>query len=292
MRVVALLIFFLFLFTGDVFATLSLSLDAVPGEIDADQEFIGNVSLSCTNCSDSYLRGAFFSSGATDYFGYTRNDSGDWVNASNPKTIYFHILPVESSWSGQLRFRFDKEKAPGNYQFKVMRYTGSGSKSGETDSFPVNVIAPATPTPTATIIVTPTSTPTSTSASSAITKTTTPSAPSPTTTKTPTPQPTSTPTPSKIPTPTVQATNIRRSDLLTLTPTATLSGLVLASSQSADPSISAVLSAENQSLAVDEPEPDNVANFAFVGVLVATFGLLALIYRRLKLLAIKKERIK
>lgn len=251
MRVVALLMFFLFLFTGDVFAALSLSLGAVPGEIDADQEFIGDVSLSCTNCSDSYLRGAFFSSDATDYFGYTQNDSGDWVNASNPKTIYFHILPVESSWSGQLKFKFDQEKAPGNYQFKVIRYTNSGSKSGETNSFSINVIAPATPTPTPTPTATPTLTPT----------------------PTPTLAPTNTPTATDTVTPTKKISP-------SPSPTLDLAGLdVLGSSDAASPSSDLLIPAPPVSR---EVENHGIGPLTFGGIAVATLALLSLAFWRLR----------
>src|SRR3989344_5779536 len=280
MRILALLIFFLFLFPDSVFAALSLSLEGIPGEIDSDREFTGNVSLTCSNCGDSYLRGAFFSPGATDYFGYTQNDAGDWVNASNPKTIYFHLPPVESSWSGQLKFKFDQEKATGNYQFKVMRYTSSGSKSGETNLFSVNVITPVTPTTTASPTLSPISSPTSSPS------------PSPTATKTVTQTPTKAPTQFQTSVNPSTKTVASTPSTPSTTPSPTNKEIVgidiLSSSDSASPS-SEVTSPPP--LIAGKGDSRQISPLTLFGIIATTTALLSLVFWRLRKLT-RPNRVK
>ena len=108
----------------------------------------------------------FYSSG-TKYFGYTQNNTGDWINTTDDKTLYFHILPedtIESSWSGKLKVKADLNSSyyggPGEYNFKIGRYTSAkSSASWSSDIATISIIAP---TPTPTEETTPTSTLTST----------------------------------------------------------------------------------------------------------------------------------
>ncbi len=179
-------------------ATQSLSLNNVPVTVDQSGEFEIGITLSCPSCTtDSFLRGVFYPSG-TSYFGYTKDNNGNWSNAAGGNcTTYFKVaqtdLSKEGSWSGALRFKSDKDSpnynGPGEYLFKVGRYTPSCSSpsiwSTETTvaiTGPTPTLTPVPPTSTTvpTPIIKPTATPTS--------------LPSPT--KTPTPKPTSTKTPS------------------------------------------------------------------------------------------------
>ena len=151
---------------------MSLSVGNLPSSVDQSQEFQVDVNFSCPNCSDSYLRGVFYPSG-TSYFGYTQDNSGNWSNASGSNcTSFFKIAQTDlnqfGSWSGQLKFKLDTQSSyyngPGEYLFKVGRYTSSCSSPLWSSEVTIAVTGPtptATPTPTSTPVTTSTPTPTS-----------------------------------------------------------------------------------------------------------------------------------
>lgn len=182
--------------TGRVFAATSLSISNLPATVDQNQEFEIDILFTCSACTgDSYLRSVFYPSG-TSYFGYTQNKTGEWINASGSNcTQYYQILTselVEGTWSGKLKSKPDIANAfyngPGEYLFKVGRYTASCSNPTWSTESIITITGPSpTPTPT----VTPTSVPTSTPQPT--------NTPNPTATHTPIPSS----TPSKTPTPTV-----------------------------------------------------------------------------------------
>jgi len=169
-----------------VFSAISVSITNIPTTIDQSQDFGVDVTLNCPSCSsDSYLRAVFYPSG-TSYFGFTKNNTGDWINAPGGDcTQYFKLgatdLSKEGTWSGSLRVKVDPVSpyynSPGDYLFKVGRYTGGCSATWSQEST-ITVTGP-TPTPTQA----PTSTPTNTVT------------PTSTLTLTPTISPTSTPLP-------------------------------------------------------------------------------------------------
>ena len=182
-------------FVRPAYAVISMSVSNTPITVDQDQEFSADVSFLCSSCtSDSYIRGVFYPSG-TSYFGFTKDTNGNWINAPGGScSQYFKIAAgdiKEGSWSGTLQFKPDSTSAlyqgPGDYLFKVGRYTSSCSSPTWSTETTIAVTGP-TPTPT----------------------------PQPTSTPTPTPVPTNTatPTPTKTPTPTIKPTS-------TLTPTPT-----------------------------------------------------------------------
>ena len=147
-----------------------MSVANVPTTIDQSQDFGVNVSLSCPNCSsDSFLRGVLYPNG-TSYFGFTENNTGDWINAPGGDcTQYFKVgasdLSKEGTWSGSLRVKVDIASPyynnPGDYLFKVGRYTTSCSATWSQEST-ITVTGP-TPTPTHAPTSTPTNTATPTS---------------------------------------------------------------------------------------------------------------------------------
>ena len=208
MKAIILLIAFVLLFLTIIngssvsfSATQSLSLNNIPVTVDQSGEFEIGITLSCPSCTtDSFLRGVFYPSG-TSYFGYTQDNNDNWSNAAGGNcTTYFKIaqadLSKEGSWSGALRFKPDKDSpnynGPGEYLFKVGRYTPSCSSpsiwSTET------TVAITGPTPTLTPVP-----PTSTTVSTPTIKPTATLTPLPSPTKTPTPKPTSsTPSPTQI----------------------------------------------------------------------------------------------
>jgi len=187
----ALVIFLFFLFyliySQQVLAA-SLSIESTPSTVDQSQEFSTNALLSCSGCSDSYLRGVFYPSG-TSYFGYTQDNSGNWSNSPGSAcTTFYKVLQtdlVNGSWSGTLKFKPDKDSSyyngPGEYTFKVGRYTSScSSPSAWSNEVTIAITGP-------TLTPTPTSNPTS--------QTTVNPTPTPTPIKTPTPTKSITPSP-------------------------------------------------------------------------------------------------
>jgi len=192
---------------------VTISVSNVPSSLDQSQEVDADVFLSCDGCSDSYLRGVFYPNG-TNYFGFTQNNQGQWIGTSNDKTQYFKVGEndlFEGSWSGKLKVKPDPADSaysgPGNYVFKVGRYTGGGSATWS------NEVSLAISGPTATQ--------------------------APTKTPTPAPQATNTLTPTIIHSPTKKSTPTKTpTPKISLTPTIEVSpsGIVLGTETAATPS--------------------------------------------------------
>jgi len=153
-----------------IFSATSISFINAPATIDQVQEFEVDATLICTGCtSDSYIRGVFYPSG-TSYFGYTQNNVGVWINAPGGScTEYFKIASSdlkEGSWSGKLKVKPDIESSyyasPGEYLFKIGRYTGSCSATWSSEKTIAITGPTATPTSTPTPTNVPSSTPTNT----------------------------------------------------------------------------------------------------------------------------------
>lgn len=199
-KVVALLAFFILI--TPVFASRSLSI------ITDKTSLIGNDELTITASASGfttgetiYIKGAFYQSGSTNYFGYTQ--SGDtWIKNSTANANQRSI--IIDQWDGILKVKSDFDdsgfKGEGDYNLKVAFYylIGGGSLSSinwSENSITVNLNAPdPTPTPTAVPTATPTPTPVNTNT------------PTPTPTKTPTPTARATATPTRTPTPTTRPT--------------------------------------------------------------------------------------
>lgn len=160
------LLFFIWLFLFfplvRIYAAMMLSVSDVPSQIDQAQDFEATLDFICESCtSDSYIRAVFYESG-TNYFGYTQNNNGNWVNASGGNcNEYFKITAddiKEGSWSGKIKVKPDGEhtsyNGPGTYRFKIGRYPGSCS--GATWSQESNILISG---PTITLTPAPTSRP-------------------------------------------------------------------------------------------------------------------------------------
>lgn len=186
-----------------VYAARSLTIQGNKSSLLGDEEMTITASISgFTDGETIYIKGAFFQSGSTNYFGFTK--SGDsWIKNSASNTSQRSVKIGE--WDGTLIIKSDFSdsgyKGEGDYSFKVGFYYGSYSSvnwSGNNLTITLNE-----PDPTPTLSPTPTLTPTPTN-----TSTPTPSptqAPGATNTPTPTLTPTKTPTPTPIkssPTPT------------------------------------------------------------------------------------------
>ena len=96
----------------------TLSIENLPSSIDESEEFEVRLTLSCSGCSDSYLRGVFYPSG-TSYFGYTQDNSGNWSNSSaSGCQTYYKVAQsdlAEGNWSGALKVKLDKENSYCNF---------------------------------------------------------------------------------------------------------------------------------------------------------------------------------
>lgn len=153
-------IFFVYLFLFyprfSFAATQSLSVNNAPLTIDQAKEFDVGISFLCPNCGDSYLRAVFYPIGAS-YFGYTLDNNGNWSNAPGGScTTYYKVaqadLNKDGTWSGTLKVKPDKDSTyyngPGEYLFKVGRYTPSCSSPSVWSTETTIAITGPTPTPT------------------------------------------------------------------------------------------------------------------------------------------------
>lgn len=171
MKRLVLLIFFLFFLFCQGVSAATLNIQNAPATINESDEFSVDVSLACSGCSDSYLRGVLYDNG-TSYFGYTQDNSGNFSNATGSNcTTFFKISQadlVAGSWSGKIKFKPDPNssnyKGSGEYSFKVGRYTSScSSPSVWSNEVVVSIIGPtSTPTsvPSAASSFSPTKSPT------------------------------------------------------------------------------------------------------------------------------------
>ena len=209
MKAINILIAFLLLssiFAGSVSAA-TFTFSGAPPTLNENDTFSVNVNLEINGSSGNiyYIKGIFSHSDTqTSYLGYTKNNNGDWISdEEGDKTKYYQItMDSNGQWNGSIEVKLDTQdssfKGSGNYNFKIGRYTASGTSpiiwcTNETTPCELIIIAVMAPTPTPT----PTSSPTPT-------KTPTPTK-SPT--STPTIKPTSTPVPTKTPTPKQKITN-------------------------------------------------------------------------------------
>ncbi len=144
---------------------LNISISDLPANLDQSSETEVGLYFECSGCGDSYMRGVFYA-GGTDYFGFTQNNSGEWIGTWEDRSQYFKIAKIdliEASWSGRIKVRPDSGDSayhgPGEYLFKIGRYTSSGDSSADwSNVLALRIIGP-TPTPTTTPTATPTQTP-------------------------------------------------------------------------------------------------------------------------------------
>lgn len=170
---------------------------------DPSQEFNVNVNLSI-NVDDGtkyYLRGVFYKPGSSNYCGLTWTGSA-WFNGPYSTNDGWKNLPqiiiASNSGSFNIKAKIDKGDSGctgnGNYNFKIQRYTLSGSSSFDDQnelSLNLNIPDPIT-TPTSVPTFHPTSIPTnSPSATPTTNPTVTPFIKKPAITSTPEPLPTS-----------------------------------------------------------------------------------------------------
>jgi len=159
---------------------VSVTISDFPEVVDQTQEISIPIHLDCQNCSSSsFLRGVFYSAGSSNYFGFTEVSEGTWFNGPGGTCIKYFEVPAtmlhEGTWSGMLKIKPDIDSSyyngPGEYLFKIGRYTGSCSSPTWSVEKTVAITGPThtptpsntnTPMPTATHTLMPTNTPSST----------------------------------------------------------------------------------------------------------------------------------
>lgn len=194
---------------------VTLTISNLPASLDISSESEVDLFFECSGCGDSFVRGVFFP-GGTNYFGFTQNNSGEWIDTSNDRSQYFKISKtdlIDASWSGRIKVKPNSGDSayngPGEYLFKVGRYTSANDSGADwSNELAIRILGP-TPTPTPTTAPTITPTPTA--------HPTTPTA-------TPTAKPVITKSPSPHPTPTIIL--IENKDESTPTPSPKVLGVV------------------------------------------------------------------
>lgn len=172
-------------------AVISFSISNPQSDNDETTFDVSLSGLASSSCSDGfcYLQAAFTGQSQPRYFGFTKNNTGEWYKYSSSldknyiKSTFFSFQPQEGNWSGKLTIKVDSEdpdyKGPGSYNIKAWRYSGnSNGASGASDNtLTIELTTSASPTPTPS--------PSPTPASSA--QTSSPKSPSPTPKVSPTP---------------------------------------------------------------------------------------------------------
>lgn len=135
------------LFPVKVYAAFSIeSID--PTEITSDSQEI-KLFVSATNLSSStqYLQAAITKEGKSNFFGFTQNNSGNWIQYQSSPDLnsLLAFTPVDGNWNGEVQAKIDKSDSgfagPGIYSVKLLKYiTSSGSSS---NSVPITISIPS-----------------------------------------------------------------------------------------------------------------------------------------------------
>ncbi|MBM3283158.1 hypothetical protein FJY90_02795, partial [Candidatus Gottesmanbacteria bacterium] len=164
-------IIFFVIFSKSTFAasmTLSNGNPAVISETDREYQVDINLSINTSDGTIYYLRGAFYQPGTNNYCGYTWNGSswynGPYTTNEGWKNLLAITVSSDSAavtLKGKLDVNDSGCKKSGNYNFKVQRFTQSGSGTFDTQNEQTITVAVPTlpPSPTPNPTITPTSKP-------------------------------------------------------------------------------------------------------------------------------------
>lgn len=170
-KIILFVLSFLLIFSTSVFAVFNIS--NTPSNISENEAFSVTISLTISGSAGNsyYLRAAFsHPDTTTSYFGYTKNNTGSWYNGKPPPLDYTQFYQVtmnqDNSWTGTIEVKPDPEnssfKGTGDYNFKVGRYTRTGSGPTWSDnSLTITVTSLPTATPSPSPSPSPTLTPSS-----------------------------------------------------------------------------------------------------------------------------------
>ncbi len=136
MRRIFFLILLIFLLTPvKVYAaSISLSTENKSLPYESEIEIKTLLSINSQDGTTYYLRGVFSKPSTTDYCGLTWNGKEYYSGPYSKDDKWKNFLPIviqSSSWSGTLKVKIDPSdsgcKESGNYNFKIERFTNSGS---------------------------------------------------------------------------------------------------------------------------------------------------------------------
>jgi hypothetical protein len=260
----------LFLLEANIHSVIKASSPVVlnvPTQINISQSFNVNVNFDGLTGDKIYrLRITFSKPGESKYFGETWNGS-DWYNGESPiEYSKFFSITTDSNgaWSGEVQGKISYgipnfDGTLGTYDFKIGRYTETGSTATWSEVTQVTLVDPNPPTstPVLTDTVTPSSTPTKT----------------PIPTKSPTPihtqTPTKTPTPIKNPTPTPTTNIVKNTQTPTPTPSRIfqppsipISGIILGVNDKIESSKSNTFKTESMELKNEESTKDQALSIS------------------------------
>lgn len=114
--------------------TSLFTISNVPSQLNSDQSFSASVNLNLPNNHNSvyYLSGAFKKADSTRYFGLIKTSS-NWIKYESANYLNQYKITTDESghWTGTVEVKPDildsSYKGPGDYIFKIGRYTASGS---------------------------------------------------------------------------------------------------------------------------------------------------------------------
>lgn len=130
-------------------AAFSFQIDKISPETISSNEAEITVGLIITDLpSESYFRVAFQKSDGASYFGYLKNDAGNWVQTSENCSNFFHVTDKTTA-NLEIPLKVgDAQIESGTYNIKAHRYTMSCSNTPATNSIPLTIVMPTTePTP-------------------------------------------------------------------------------------------------------------------------------------------------
>ncbi len=147
-------------------AALSFSLESINPSIINSLEQEVEVKLNMTDLpSESYFRVAWKKEGSSTYFGYVKNQDGNWAKIGTLSSDCKNYYKVSNTGTTTLtlatKMGTDSNSETGNYLLKAHRFTSScASNSGSENELTVALNLPTlTPSSTPTPVPTPTPTP-------------------------------------------------------------------------------------------------------------------------------------
>ncbi len=136
----------------------------LPSQINSTESFPLLISLYLPQSPQTifYLKGAFFEDGSTNYFGQTKY-LGNWVKNSQTYSSQYKIqTDSQGKWQGTIEFISDAQdsgfSSSGDYNFKVARYSSTGSGPTWSDSQTVyinEIISSPSPSPSTSLSPSP-----------------------------------------------------------------------------------------------------------------------------------------
>lgn len=153
-----------FFFSPQKTLAASFTLQSSQTTLNPSDEYTVTATLSIGSANGTmyYLRGAFYLAGTTNYCGYTYNGSTYYNGPYTTNNGWANLLPItvqNSSWSGTLKAKLDTSdsgcSSSGPYNFKIERFTISGTGTFDAQNEQTLTVAVPTPTPTPVPISTP-----------------------------------------------------------------------------------------------------------------------------------------